>query len=92
MTLTEILVLAYKVFYSFILTFIHLFLRAREHTSKGGAEREGDTESEAGSKLRAVSSEPDVGLKPMNREITTRAQVRRSTGLSHPGATVCKAF
>ena len=29
----------------------------------GGAEREGDTESEAGSRLRAVSTEPDAGLE-----------------------------
>ena len=39
--------------------------------SRGGAEREGDTESEAGSRLQAVSTEPDVGLKPTNREIMT---------------------
>ena len=32
---------------------------------------EGDTESEAGSRLPAVSAEPDVGLKLMNREIMT---------------------
>ena len=32
-------------------------------------EREGDTESKAGSRLRAVSTEPDVGLEPTNREI-----------------------
>ena len=36
-----------------------------------GAEREGDTESEAGSRLRAVSTESDVGLDPMNCEIMT---------------------
>ena len=30
---------------------------------EGGAEREGDTETEAGSRLRAVSTEPDEGLK-----------------------------
>ena len=30
--------------------------------SGGVAEREGDTESEAGSRLRAVSTEPNVGL------------------------------
>ena len=29
----------------------------------GGAEREGDTESEAGSRHRAVSPEPDAGLE-----------------------------
>ena len=39
--------------------------------SRGGAEREGDAESEAGSRLRAVSTEPDVGLKPTNHEIMT---------------------
>ena len=39
--------------------------------SRGGAEREGDTESEAGSGLRAVGTEPDVGLELTNSEITT---------------------
>ena len=39
--------------------------------SRGGAEREGDTESEAGSRLRAVSTEPDAGLELTNRELTT---------------------
>ena len=37
----------------------------------GGAEREGDKESEAGSRLNAVSIEPDVGLKLTNRGIMT---------------------
>ena len=36
-----------------------------------GAEREGGTESKAGSGLRAVSTEPDTGLEPMSREIMT---------------------
>ena len=45
----------------------------------GRAKREGDTESEAGSRLRAVNTEPDAGLKLTNCEITTRAEVRRST-------------
>ena len=39
--------------------------------SRGGAEREGDTESEAGSRLRAVSTETDVGLELTSREIMT---------------------
>ena len=39
--------------------------------SRGGAEREGDTESEAGLRLQAVSTEPDVGLKLTDREIVT---------------------
>ena len=39
--------------------------------SRGGAERGGDTESKAGSRLRAVSTEPDAGLELTNREIMT---------------------
>ena len=41
---------------------LYLFLRQRESISREGAEREGDTESEAGSRLRAVSTEPDVAF------------------------------
>ena len=37
----------------------------------GGAEREGDTESETGSRLRAISPESDSGLKLTDREIVT---------------------
>ena len=53
----------------------YLFLREREteHKWGGGAERE--TESEAGSRLWAVSTEPHGGLEPMNREIMTWAEV-----------------
>ena len=47
--------------------------------SRGGAEREGDTEWEAGSRLRAVSTEPDAGLELTDREIMTRAEVGRLT-------------
>ena len=36
-----------------------------------GAEREGDTESEAGSRLQVVNTEPNEGLKPTNHEIVT---------------------
>ena len=39
--------------------------------SGAGAEREGDAESEAGSRLRAVSTEPHVGLELTNLEIMT---------------------
>ena len=47
--------------------------------SQGGAEREEDIEFEASSRLWAASTEPNVGLKPMNREIMTWAEVGRST-------------
>ena len=39
--------------------------------SRGGAEREGDTEAEAGSGLPALSTEPEAGLELINREIMT---------------------
>ena len=39
--------------------------------SGGGTEREGDTESEASFRLRAVSTKPDMGLELMNREVIT---------------------
>ena len=41
----------------------------------GGAEREGDTESKAGSRLWAISTEPDAGLEPTNHKIMTWAKV-----------------
>ena len=37
----------------------------------GGSEKEGDTESETGSRLRAIGTEPDAGLELMDREIMT---------------------
>ena len=37
----------------------------------GGSEREGDAESEAGSRLRAVSTEPEAGLELVSHEIMT---------------------
>ena len=37
----------------------------------GGSEREGDTETEIGSRLRAVNAEPDIRFELMNYEIMT---------------------
>ena len=51
--------------------FVCLFVLERQSMSKGGAEREGDTASEAGSRFRAVSTEPDAGLELTNWEIVT---------------------
>ena len=39
--------------------------------SRGRAEREGDTEFEAGCRLRAVSTEPDMGPELTNHESMT---------------------
>ena len=52
---------------------MYLFLKERKRQSMrvGGAEREGDTEFEAGSRLYAVSTESNVRLEPMNCEIIT---------------------
>ena len=51
--------------------FLMFIERQTQSMSGGGAEREGDTESEAGSRLQAVSTEPDVRLELTNREIMT---------------------
>ena len=59
--------------------FIYFWDRERQTMSRGGAEREGDTESKAGSRLWAVSTEPNTGLKLVDREIMTWAEVERST-------------
>ena len=56
--------------------FIHFWERQTERDSMigGGAEREGDTESNAGSKLHADSTQPNTGLKLTNLEIMTWAE------------------
>ena len=45
--------------------------RETEHEQGRGREREGDTESEAGFRLRAVSTEPDSGLELTIHEFVT---------------------
>ena len=45
--------------------------RERQSVTGGGAEREGDTETEAGSRLQAISTEPDVGLELTDHKIMT---------------------
>ena len=63
-------ILFFKIF------FVYLFLRDRERqsTSREGVEREGDTESETGSKLRSASTESYARLELTNREIMTSAE------------------
>ena len=67
-----------------------MFIFERESTWGRGREREGDTESEAGFRLQAVSTEPDAGLELINCEIMTRAQTKSQTLnlLSHPGTPI----
>ena len=66
--------------------FLHLFIsekervREREHAHHGGgAERKGDTESEAGSRLQAISTEPNARLELTNCKIMNQAEVRGLT-------------
>ena len=46
-------------------------MRERHSVSRGEAEREGNTESKADSRLLAVSTEPDAELELTNQEIMT---------------------
>ena len=43
----------------------------RERVSGGGTEKEADPESKVGSRLQAVSIEPNTGLELTNHEIMT---------------------
>ena len=59
--------------------FIYVWETERDRARMAEGQREGDTESETGSRLRAVSTEPDVGLELTDREIMTWAEVGRLT-------------
>ena len=52
-------------------------MREREREQTGNGQREEDTESEAGSRLQAVSTEPNAGLKLTTHEIVTWAELGR---------------
>ena len=69
--------LHFKKKFFFFLTFIYFWDRDGAWTGEG--QGEGDTESETGSRLWAVSTEPDAGLELTNREIVTWAEVGRLT-------------
>ena len=56
-----------------------IYFWERVSTSRGGAERKGDMESEAGSRVWAVNTEPSVGLELTYWEIMTLAKVGRLT-------------
>ena len=58
-------------------SFLMFILREIERERGKGRDREGDTESKAGSRLRNVSTEPDAGLELTNGKILTWAKVGR---------------
>ena len=64
--------------------FIYFWQRQRQNARRLGAEREGDTEAEAGSRLWAVSTEPDAGPELTSCEIMTWAAVERSQPTEPP--------
>ena len=85
----------------FFLNFFLMFIfdrerereRERQSMSGGGAERRGDTESEAGSRLRAVGTGPDAGLEPTDQlRDHDLSQSRTLNRLSHPGAPLVIQF
>ena len=53
-------------FYLNFFKYLFIFETEKEHE-----QREGDTESKGGSRLRALSTEPDAGLEFMDCEIMT---------------------
>ena len=59
--------------------FIYFGEREWDRVWVGEGQREGATESEAGSRFWAVSTEPDVGLELMDYEIMTWVEVGRPT-------------
>ena len=81
-SLSQLEFLPYFIFFvlikkEFFFFFLLLFLRdrVRDKAQAGEGHREGDAESEAGSRLRAVSTEPDMGLEPTHCEIVSWAEV-----------------
>ena len=58
---------------------VYLFLKERDRARAGEGQRKGDTESKAGSRFWAVSTEPDTGLELTNCEIMTWAKVGHLT-------------
>ena len=67
-----------KVYLKIFFSDVYLFLRETETECEWvGAEREQVTEWEAGSRLWAVSTVPDVGLELTDHEIVTWAEVGR---------------
>ena len=61
-------------FFKYFLMFIYFWDNVRDRVQAAEGQTEGDTESEAGSRLWAVSPEPDAGFELTNHEIHTWAE------------------
>ena len=66
-------------FHIYLFNVYFLFLREYTCLSGGGAVSREDPESKAGSNLWTVTTEPDAGLEPTNREIMNWAKVGHLT-------------
>ena len=75
-----------------LLTFINFWETQRDGAWMGEGKREEDTESKAGSRLWAVSTEPDAGLKLKNHEIMTWAEAGRLTDWATQVPQLCPSF
>ena len=63
----------------FLIFLIFIYFWEKTECEQGRSWGEGDTESEAGSRRWAASTEPDAGPELMNHEIMTWAKLRCST-------------
>ena len=61
--------MGFRFFFNFFFNFLIIFERGCEQ--QRGKERQGDTDSEAGSRLSAGSTEPDAGLELTNCKVMT---------------------
>ena len=60
-----------KAFFNVYYLFLRQSASRGDRVQVGEGQRGGDTESQAGSRLRAVSAEPDTGLELVNHEIVS---------------------
>ena len=72
--------------------FIYFWDRERRSMNRGGSEREGDTESKAGYRLWAVSTEPDGRTWTHGWWDHDLSRSRTLHRLSHPGAPAADCF
>ena len=73
-----------KFFLMFIYFWEREWERERESMSRGRAERDWDTESKAGFRFWAVSTEPNVGLEPMRRVVRSWPELKSDTQPTEP--------
>lgn len=73
----------------FFLVFLRFYFiileRVRKTVWAGERQRKRNTICEAGSRFRAIGTEPDAGLEPTNWEIMTWGEVRRLTDWATQG-------